>query len=190
VVASPDAVESALRDGHQGPGGSRIFYEPLAGFDPDGNVLPVLAAEPPSVDNGSVARDGTSVTWKLKRGVVWHDGKPFTAHDVVFNWEYAADPATAAWTLATYREIDRVDKLDSHTVKIVFKRPHAVLGGAVLRPARHDHPQARVRESDRAFRKARSRRNYRNWRDRPLRPNLIWLVATRFLARLLVPLDS
>lgn len=45
-------------------------------------------------------------------------------------------------------------------------------------------------ESDRAFRKARSRRNYRNWRDRPLRPNLIWLVATRFLVRLLVPLDS
>ena len=40
------------------------------------------------------------------------------------------------------------------------------------------------------FSKARSRRNYRNWRDRPLRPNLIGLVATRFLARLLVPLDS
>jgi peptide/nickel transport system substrate-binding protein len=41
----------------------------------------------------------------------------------VFNWEYAADPATAAWTLASYREIERVDKLDAHTVKVVFKRP-------------------------------------------------------------------
>jgi ABC-type transport system substrate-binding protein len=39
-----------------------------------------------------------SVTWKLKKGVEWHDGRPFTADDVVFNWEYASDPATAAVT--------------------------------------------------------------------------------------------
>ena len=56
-----------------------------------------------------------SVTWKLKRGVTWHDGKPFTADDLVFNWEYAADPATAAVTITTYRDIERVEKVDSHT---------------------------------------------------------------------------
>ena len=50
----------------------------------------------PTVDNGGLGEDGTWVTWKLKKGVQWHDGKPFTADDVVFNWEYAADPATAA----------------------------------------------------------------------------------------------
>jgi len=120
---APTLLNPHFATGTKDQDASRIFYEPLAGFDPDGNVVPVLAAELPTVDNGGVARDGTSVTWKLKRGVVWHDGKPFTADDVVFNWEYAADPATAAWTLATYREIDRVDKLDSHTVKVVFKRP-------------------------------------------------------------------
>jgi peptide/nickel transport system substrate-binding protein len=103
--------------------GSRIFSEPLAGFDPDGSLVPVLATEVPSLENGGVARDGVSVTWKLKRGVQWHDGKPFTADDVVFTWEYAADPATAATTLGNYKEVDRVDKLDSHTVKVVFKRP-------------------------------------------------------------------
>ena len=47
------------------------------------------------MDNGGLAKDGTWVIWKLKRGVQWHDGKPFTADDVVFNWEYVADPATA-----------------------------------------------------------------------------------------------
>src|SRR5215468_511862 len=75
---------------------SRIFYEPLAGWDPDANLVPILAAEIPEIENGGVAADGMSVTWKLKKGVQWHDGKPFTADDVVFNWEYAADPATAA----------------------------------------------------------------------------------------------
>src|SRR5262245_34208614 len=63
--------------------GSRIFYEPLASFDPDGNLVPILAAEVPTQQNGGVAKDGLSVTWKLKKNVQWHDGKPFTADDVV-----------------------------------------------------------------------------------------------------------
>ena len=68
---------------------SRIFYEPLAGWDKDGNLVPPLAAEIPSKENGGLAEDGRSVIWKLKQGVKWHDGKPFTADDVVFTWEYA-----------------------------------------------------------------------------------------------------
>ncbi|HEV8584599.1 MAG TPA: peptide ABC transporter substrate-binding protein [Methylomirabilota bacterium] len=120
---APTLLNPHFANGTKDQDAARVFYEPLAGFDPDGNLVPALAAEIPSLDNGGVARDGTSVTWRLKRGVSWHDGKPFTADDVVFNWEYAADPATAAWTMATYRDIERVDKLDSHTVKIVFRRP-------------------------------------------------------------------
>jgi len=102
---------------------SRIFYEPLASFDPDGNLVPFLAAEIPSLQNGGVAKDGRSVTWRLKANVQWHDGKPFTADDLVFNWEYVMDPATAAVTQGSYTNIERIDKLDSHTIKIGFKKP-------------------------------------------------------------------
>jgi peptide/nickel transport system substrate-binding protein len=103
--------------------GSRIFYEPLASNDPDGNLFPVLAAEIPSVQNGGVSKDGRSVTWKLKKGVSWHDGKPFTADDVVFNWEFARDPKTAARTLGSYTDIEKIDVLDPHTVRLVYKKP-------------------------------------------------------------------
>jgi peptide/nickel transport system substrate-binding protein len=102
---------------------SRIFYEPLAAPAADGTFVPVLAEEIPSVKNGGVTRDGLSVVWKLKRNVVWHDGAPFTADDVVFNWEFASDSATAASSGAAYREIARIDKLDSHSVKVVFRKP-------------------------------------------------------------------
>ena len=102
--------------------GSRIFYEPLAGYDNDGNFVPILAAEIPSRQNGGLAADGRSVVWKLKKGVQWHDGRPFGADDVVFNWEYAANPATSATTVATYRDIG-VEKIDSHTVRVVFAKP-------------------------------------------------------------------
>jgi len=102
---------------------SRIFYEPLAGLDPVGNLHPILAAELPSLQNGGVARDGSSVTWRLKRDVTWHDGKPFTADDLVFNWEFAVDPATASITSGTFKEVKSVEKLDAHTVRVVFNEP-------------------------------------------------------------------
>ncbi len=102
---------------------SRIFYEPLAAFDPDGNIVPILAAEVPSTQNGGLAKDGTWVIWNLKKGVTWHDGRPFTADDVVFNWEYNADPATATVSIGSYRDLERVEKLSDHSVKAVFKRP-------------------------------------------------------------------
>ncbi|MGE5270092.1 MAG: peptide ABC transporter substrate-binding protein [Thiohalocapsa sp.] len=103
--------------------GSRIFYEPLAGWGPDGDLVPFLAAEIPDPENGGVAKDGMSVTWKLKKGVEWHDGKPFTADDVVFNWEYAADPATAATTVGEYKDVVKAEKLDDHTVRLHFAKP-------------------------------------------------------------------
>ena len=55
------------------------------------------------------------MTWKLKQGVRWHDGKPFTADDVVFTWEYARDPATATVTSGSYKDVT-VEKIDDHTV--------------------------------------------------------------------------
>ncbi len=102
--------------------GSRVFYEPLASWDEEGNLRATLAAELPSRENGGLAADGKSVIWKLKQGVRWHDGKPFTADDVVFNWEYARNPATSATTIGSYNKIT-VEKVDDHTVRILFPGP-------------------------------------------------------------------
>ncbi len=102
--------------------GSRIFYEPLAGWDAEGNLVPMLAEEIPDIENGGISRDGMSVTWKLKKDVKWHDGQAFTADDVVFTWEYAADPATAATTIGAYQDI-KVEKIDPFTVRVQFPKP-------------------------------------------------------------------
>jgi peptide/nickel transport system substrate-binding protein len=102
---------------------SEIFYEPLADIDAEGTIVPVLAAEVPSVDNGGLARDGIWVIWRLKPGVRWHDGQPFTADDVIFTWAYAADPATAATTAGSYRTIACIERLGEHAVQLVFKGP-------------------------------------------------------------------
>jgi len=102
--------------------GSRLFYEPLAGWDAEGNLRPILAEAVPGREDGTLAADGKSVIWKLKKGVTWHDGKPFTADDVVFTWAYSRDPATATLTSASYKDVE-VEKIDQHTVKVRFPQP-------------------------------------------------------------------
>jgi len=121
---------------------SRLFYEPLASFDESGNLVPILAAEIPSLDgqgNGGVASDGKSVTWKLKQNVQWQDGTPFTADDVVFTYEYISDPETRATTADTYAEVASVEALDPYTVRINFRGvnpawslPFTGMRGAIL----------------------------------------------------------
>ena len=119
---APTLLNPHFAVGTKDQDGSRVFYEPLAGWGPEGNLVPVLAAEIPTIENGGLAMDGMSVTWKLKQGVTWHDGEKFTADDCVFNWEYAADPATAATSIGSFQDI-KVVKLDDHTIRVEFKRP-------------------------------------------------------------------
>lgn len=120
---APTLLNPHFATGTKDQDGSRVFYEPLAAWDGDGNLKPILAAEIPTRENGGVAADGMSATWKLKPGVKWHDGKPFSADDVVFNWQYASDPATAAVTSGSYKDI-KVEKINDLTVKVIFDKPN------------------------------------------------------------------
>ncbi|HLH87473.1 MAG TPA: peptide ABC transporter substrate-binding protein [Xanthobacteraceae bacterium] len=101
---------------------SRIFYEPLAAWDRDGNLVPILASELPDLEKDTLSRDGKTVTWKLKPNVKWHDGKPCTADDLIFTWQYVTDPATAAVSIGSYKDM-KVEKIDNLTIKIDFANP-------------------------------------------------------------------
>jgi peptide/nickel transport system substrate-binding protein len=100
-----------------------VCLEPIVEADKDGNLIPVLAAEIPSLGKG-VAEDGTSVTYKLRENVKWHDGQPFTADDVKFTYEWVSNPDTAATTSGNYLSIKDVEVVDPHTVTIHFKSPN------------------------------------------------------------------
>src|SRR5215207_7096821 len=119
---APTLLNPHFATGTKDQDGSRLFYEPLAGWDADGNLKPILAATIPGREDGTLAADGKSVTWKLKQGVSWHDGKPFTADDVVFTWQYANDPATATVTNGSYRDVV-AEKIDQYTVLVKFQQP-------------------------------------------------------------------
>jgi peptide/nickel transport system substrate-binding protein len=118
---APTVLNPHLAQGAKDRVASRIAYEPLASYDREGNLIPFLAAEIPTLGNGGVAADGKSVTWKLKRDLSWSDGQPFTARDVLFTYKFATDPSIGASTSTAYSAIERVEALDDYTVRITFK---------------------------------------------------------------------
>src|SRR5699024_10503069 len=73
-----------------------LVSEPLLDYHPEGAIIPKLAAEVPSVENGLLAEDLSAVTFKLKEGVVWSDGEPFTAKDVAFTWKWITTASNAS----------------------------------------------------------------------------------------------
>ncbi|MGI8854663.1 MAG: peptide ABC transporter substrate-binding protein [Thermomicrobiales bacterium] len=138
---APTILNLQLAQGTKDYDASRLVEEPLASFTSKATTpdVPVLAKEILSVQNGAIAADGTSVTWKLKDGVTWSDGTPFTADDVIFTWKWIVDPKTGATNISNYEIIKDITAKDPMTLTITFKEPTAVwylpftgVNGAVL----------------------------------------------------------
>jgi peptide/nickel transport system substrate-binding protein len=119
---APTILNPHLSTGFKDAEASRITLEPLATFDKTGKLIPFLAAEIPTVENGGVAKDGKSVTWKLKQGIKWSDGKPFTAADVAFTYKYITNPKVGATTAGTYENVKNIEVIDDYTVRLNFKK--------------------------------------------------------------------
>ena len=90
----PSHANAYLQAGRKDLLASSLVLEPLAEIAPDGTIVPALAAEIPTQANGGISGDLTQITWTLQSGVLWSDGSPLTADDVVFTWEYCSDELT------------------------------------------------------------------------------------------------
>jgi peptide/nickel transport system substrate-binding protein len=118
---APTILNPHLSTGFKDAEASRITLEPLASFNNQGQLIPILASEIPTKENGGVAGDGKSVTWKLKPNIKWSDGNPFTAKDVAFTYQFISNPQVGAVSAGTYDTISSVEAIDDYTVKIKFK---------------------------------------------------------------------
>ncbi len=112
-----------LSGGNKDIDASALVLEPLARYDENGNMVPWLAESIPTVENGGVSEDLTSITWKLKEGLVWSDGTPVTSADVVFTANYCMDESGGCQQLAGFADISNVEALDERTIKITFDKP-------------------------------------------------------------------
>ena len=85
---APTIANPYLTDGDKDVDASALILEPLANYDEKGNLVPRLAEEIPTVENGGISEDMTTITWKLKEGILWSDGTPLTVEDIIFTHRY------------------------------------------------------------------------------------------------------
>ena len=102
---------------------SSLILEGLAGFDEKGAIFPRLAVDIPTLANGGVSADLTTITWKLKPGLIWSDGTPVTSADAKFTYEYCIHPEGGCAELPKFDGIKSVETPDDLTIAITFNGP-------------------------------------------------------------------
>ncbi|MCQ0970573.1 peptide ABC transporter substrate-binding protein [Paracoccus sp. TK19116] len=120
---APSTLNVYLSTGTKDMLASSLILEPLAAFAPDGEIVPRLAAEIPSMENGGISEDMTQITWKLKEGLKWSDGSDVTAEDVKFTADYCMSEEGGCSQAAKFDAIASVEVVDPLTVTITFDSP-------------------------------------------------------------------
>ena len=120
---APSILNPYLSGGTKDHEAASMVLEPLARFDESGNLTPWLAASVPTVGNGGVSANLKTITWKLRDGLLWSDGSPVTAADIVFTADYCRDTAGGCSQLAKFDEVTEVKAVDDLTVEVTFGVP-------------------------------------------------------------------
>ncbi len=120
---APTILNGHLSTGVKDGEASRIVLEPLASWNSKDELVPHLVEEVPTLANGGLSEDFTTMTWKLRKDIKWSDGSDFTADDVYFTYEYLVNPDVGSSGASPYREFEKVEILDPYTVKVTFKDP-------------------------------------------------------------------
>lgn len=113
---------------HKGTGtkdflASSIVLEGLFSYAPDGTIIPNLATEVPSLENGLLSEDLKTVTVNLQEGLLWSDGEPVTANDIVFTWQWVTDPANASTSSTVWAPIESIEATSDTQAVITFTEP-------------------------------------------------------------------
>ncbi len=120
---APSIMNPFLSGGTKEIEAASMVIEPLGRYDPTGALVPFLAEEIPTVENGGVSEDLTSITWKIKEGIKWSDGTDFTAEDVKFTGDYCMNPDGGCAQLAKFNGVESIEVIDPLTVKVTFGAP-------------------------------------------------------------------
>src|SRR5256885_551375 len=122
---APSTLNTHRATGPKDSDAARLILEPLASLGKDGQpIANGLAAEIPAIANGGIAKDFTSVTWKLRQGVKWSDGTPFSAEDVAFTYQYQCDPLTGASSFDRCDGVQSVVARDANTAVVTYRSSH------------------------------------------------------------------
>ncbi len=120
---APSLLNPYLSGGIKEQEAASLILEPLARYNETGTMVPWLVDTLPTVENGGVSGDLTSITWQLSEGLMWSDGSPLTSADVKFTWEYCTAEGGGCAQIEKYGGVASVETPDARTVVVNFDGP-------------------------------------------------------------------
>ena len=96
-----------------------LIYNGLVKYDKNMTIVGDLA------ESWEISSDGLVITFKLRKGVRWHDGKPFTAADVLYTYRVTIDPKTPTAYGGDFLKVRKAEILDDHTFRVTYDKPFA-----------------------------------------------------------------
>jgi peptide/nickel transport system substrate-binding protein len=118
---------------------NRLTFDTLVSVAGDGKtIVPILASEVPTTQNGGISKDGLTITYHLRGGVKWHDGAPFTSKDVKFSWQAMMNDQNNVNERVGYEDVRSVDTPNDTTVVFHLRRVFAPFVNTVF--AESDSP--------------------------------------------------
>lgn len=132
TIADPAILNPVLASDSASSDVTGLVFNSLLRYDQDLNLEGELA------ESWEISPDGKIVTFKLKRGVKWHDGRPLTARDIAFTLGRFMDPKVMTAYRSNFEYIERAEALDDHTFRAWYRTPFAPslekLGGMPVLP--------------------------------------------------------
>ena len=125
TLGEPDSLSPLVGESQTDTDLSMFWAGYLFNADDQDQLFPELAVAVPTLANGGISRDGLTITYHLRRGVLWQDGVPFSADDVVFSWHAVMNPNTNVATRLGYDDIVRIDAPDRYTAVIHLRHAYA-----------------------------------------------------------------
>ena len=133
-LREPSSLNPLLIDGSVAEALGALSFSYLVAVDERGRLVPDIATAVPTLANGGISRDGLRVTYRLRRGVRWHDGAPLTARDVAFTYRAVMNPRNNVPTRLGFDQIAAIAAPDDVTVRVTLKRPFAPFVTYFLEP--------------------------------------------------------
>ncbi len=117
---APSILNPYLSGGTKDFDAAALILEPLASITPDGVLVPDLAESIPTLENGGVSEDLTTITWKVKEGITWSDGSPLTLEDFIFTWQYCTHEEGGCSSTQFFEDVVNMEDIGDNQLKITF----------------------------------------------------------------------
>jgi peptide/nickel transport system substrate-binding protein len=133
VVRDVDNIDPLLSTQAASSDLAQLIFSGLIRYDDRGEPIPDAAEAVPTRQNGGISADGKTITYHLRRNVVFSDGVPLTAQDVVFTWHAVLNPANNVPNHFPYDLAQDVVAKDRYTVVAHLREPNAAFVAFFMR---------------------------------------------------------